>query len=288
MIHKRVLVPTRVRRPPATGWSWVDRRFVREHMAYLSREATLLYFILCAVADKHGMSFYGDGTLAVMLHIPLSALVQARDELLARDLIAHEVRFTQILSLLPPLNRRGSEPGAGLMQLGEILRRAAALSCPDGERSCAMNVALWAEIRRLAEIEKLSARMISRRLRCSWRTVARVLELEQPPVRRVPSHASLLDRYKAKIDALLARYPELSAVRIHEEIARGPDGYTGSVITVRRYVRPIRPARVASIKKSTTSRLRPCRWTGVSAAAFPSETRPARSRSWWPCSATAG
>ena len=106
-----------------------------------------------------------------------------------------------------------------------------------------MNVALWAEIRRLAEIEKLSARMISRRLRCSWRTVARALELEQPPVRRVPSHASLLDRYKAKIDALLARYPELSAVRIHEEIARGPDGYTGSVITVRRYVRPIRPAR---------------------------------------------
>ena len=48
--------------------------------------------------------------------------------------------------------------------------------------------------------------------------------------------------YKAKIDALLARYPELSAVRIHEEIARGPDGYAGSVITVRRYVRSIRPA----------------------------------------------
>ena len=104
-------------------------------MAYLSREATLLYFILCAVADKHGMSFYGDGTLAVMLHVPLSTLVQARDELLARDLIAHEVRFTQVLSLLPPLARRGSEPGAGLMQLGDILRRAAARSYPDGERS---------------------------------------------------------------------------------------------------------------------------------------------------------
>ena len=135
MIPKRVLVPSRIRRPPATGWSWVDRRFVREHMAYLSREATLLYFILCAVADKHGMSFYGDGTLAVMLHVPLSALVQARDELLARDLIAHEERFTQVLSLLPPLARRSSEPGRGLMQLGDILRRAAALSCPDGGRN---------------------------------------------------------------------------------------------------------------------------------------------------------
>ena len=135
MIPKRVLVESRVRRPPATGWSWVDRRFVRDHMAHLSREATLLYFILCAVADKHGMSFYIDGTLAVMLHVPLSTLVQARDELLARDLIAHEARFTQVLSLLPPLARRSSEPGRGLMQLGDILRRAAALSCPDGERN---------------------------------------------------------------------------------------------------------------------------------------------------------
>ena len=35
-----------------------------------------------------------------------------------------------------------------------------------------MKVGLWAEIRRLAEIEKLSARVISRRLHCSWRTVA--------------------------------------------------------------------------------------------------------------------
>ena len=134
MIPKRVMVPDRVRRPPPTGWSWVDRRFVREHMAYLSREATLLYFILCAVADKHGMSFYGDGTLAVMLRVPLSALVAARDELLVRDLIAHEVRFTQVLSLLPPRARRGSEPGAGLMELGDILRRAIASTPPDRER----------------------------------------------------------------------------------------------------------------------------------------------------------
>jgi hypothetical protein len=135
MIPKRILVPDRLRQPPATGWSWVDRRFVREHMAYLSREATLLYFILCAVADKHGMSFYGDGTLAVMLRVPLPVLASARDELLARDLIVHELRFTRVLSLLPPLQQRRSGPDAGLMQLGEILRRAAALSCPDGERS---------------------------------------------------------------------------------------------------------------------------------------------------------
>src|SRR6202049_2884065 len=107
-----------------------------------------------------------------------------------------------------------------------------------------MKVGLWAEIRRLAEIEKLSARALSRRLHCSWRRCAQTLKWEQPPPSLGPGRVSLLDPYKAKIDALLARYPELSAVRIHEEIARGPDGYTGSVITVRRYVRSIRPARV--------------------------------------------
>jgi transposase len=106
-----------------------------------------------------------------------------------------------------------------------------------------MNVALWAEIRRLAEIEKLSGRAISRRLRCSWRTVAAALEMDQPPARRAPCRGSLLDAHKAKIDALLARSPALSAVRVCEEISRGPDGYTGSACTVRRYLRAIRPAR---------------------------------------------
>jgi len=134
MIQKRILVPARLRRPPATGWSWVDRRFVREHMAHLSREAVLLYFFLSAVADRHGLSFYGDGTLAALLRMTLPALVQAREELLAHDLIAHEARFTQVLSLPPPGQRRRDEPGQGLMQLGEILRRATELTHSNEER----------------------------------------------------------------------------------------------------------------------------------------------------------
>ena len=135
MTQKPILVPERLRRPPDTGWSWVDRRFVREHMAYLSREAVLLYFFLSAVADKHGLSFYGDGTLATLLRITPPALIQARDELLARDLIAHEVRFTQVLSLLPPRQRRHGEPDQGLLQLGDILRQAVMTSQVHHERS---------------------------------------------------------------------------------------------------------------------------------------------------------
>ena len=106
-----------------------------------------------------------------------------------------------------------------------------------------MNVALWAEIRRLAEIEKCSCRAIARRLHCSRHTVAAALQLDQPPGREVSQRTSLLDPYKAKIDALLAKAPDLSAVRIREEISRGPEGYQGSAIVVRRYLRTIRPPR---------------------------------------------
>jgi transposase len=106
-----------------------------------------------------------------------------------------------------------------------------------------MNVALWAEIRRLAEIEQLSGRAIAQRLHCSRHTVAAALQLEQPPAQTAAPRASLLDPYVEQIKELLAKYPDLSAVRIHEEIARGPQGYRGSTCIVRRLVRQLRPAR---------------------------------------------
>ena len=106
-----------------------------------------------------------------------------------------------------------------------------------------MKVALWAEIRRLAEIDKLSGRAIARRLHCSRHTVAAALKLQQPPAPTPARRASVLDPYLEQIQDLLARYPDLSAVRIREEIARGPQGYTGSTISLRRYLRQVRPAR---------------------------------------------
>ena len=104
-----------------------------------------------------------------------------------------------------------------------------------------MKVAIWAEIRRLHEVEKLSRRAIALQVNCSRNTVARALRLDQPPSRQRASRASLVDPFRAQIDALLARYPTLSAVRIHEEISKPPDGYSGSVIVLRRYLRKIRP-----------------------------------------------
>jgi len=107
-----------------------------------------------------------------------------------------------------------------------------------------MKVAVWAEIRRLSEIDKLSGRVIARRLHCSRHTVAAALEMQQPPSSQAARRANLLDPYLEQINNLLAKYPDLSAVRIREEISRGPQGYTGSTIAVRRYLRRVRPAHV--------------------------------------------
>jgi hypothetical protein len=123
MISKRILVPERLRRPPATGWSWVDRRFLREHGDYLSREALLLYFFLAAVADRHGLSFYSDRTLSSRLRLSPQALERAREELLECDLIACQLPLVQVLSLPTRGVSRRPEPGQGLIRLGELFGR---------------------------------------------------------------------------------------------------------------------------------------------------------------------
>jgi hypothetical protein len=68
-----------------------------------------------------------------------------------------------------------------------------------------MKVALWAEIRRLAEIEKLTGRMIARQLHCSRHTVAKALALEQPPAQQAARRGSLLTPYVEQIQELLAK-----------------------------------------------------------------------------------
>ena len=107
-----------------------------------------------------------------------------------------------------------------------------------------MKVSQWAEIRRLAEVEKMSQRQIAERLHCCWRTVKKALAMEHPPDKTSRHRrGSVLDPYKPKIDALIAKYPELSATRVLEEIHKGADGYTGQISVVRGYLRQIRPAR---------------------------------------------
>ena len=125
MIPKQILVADRVRRPPREGWSWIDRRFLRERAPRLSHEAIFLYFFLAAVSDKDGLSFYGDATIALRLRMAEAVVVRARDELVAADLVAYRAPLAQVLSLpAATIQRRGG----GLAQFGEILRSLASPS----------------------------------------------------------------------------------------------------------------------------------------------------------------
>ena len=91
----------------------------------------LLYLFLAAVADRHGLSFYSDNTLSCRLHLPLPVLEKARQELLDRDLIAHQLPLVQVLALPTPGVQRRAEPGQGLMLLGDVFRQVAAAATPD-------------------------------------------------------------------------------------------------------------------------------------------------------------
>jgi hypothetical protein len=119
MIAKQVLVPDRVRRPPTTGWSWIDRRFLRERAPRLTHEAIVLYFFLAAVSDKDGLSFYSDAAIAVRLRMSEAAVVAARDELIREDLVAYRAPLAQVLSLPRAVVERR---GGGLVHFGEMLR----------------------------------------------------------------------------------------------------------------------------------------------------------------------
>ena len=131
MTHKRVLVADRVRRPPASGFSWIDRRFLHEFAGRLSHDAILLYFFLAAVSDQHGLSYWRDVTVAVRLRMREEAVVAARDELLTLDLVAYHPPLTQVLSLPVPrrVERGGRGTLHGLKALTEIL------SPPDGSEA---------------------------------------------------------------------------------------------------------------------------------------------------------
>lgn len=122
MIEKRILAPDRVRRPPNTGFSWIDRRFLHEFAPRLSHDALVLYFFLAAASDKHGLSYYRDASIAVRLRIREQTVMAARDELITYDLVAFHEPLTQVLSL-PPRGRTERHGPHGLHAVGQIFRQ---------------------------------------------------------------------------------------------------------------------------------------------------------------------
>jgi hypothetical protein len=108
MLNKRPQPPRPDRIRSIHGsFSWIDHRFLRQGFDQgLTRLEKLLYFVLVAVSNSDGVSFYSDERLAEVLEIRHShELTGARSELVARDLIAFKDGIYQVLEL-PPGARR--------------------------------------------------------------------------------------------------------------------------------------------------------------------------------------
>ena len=93
------------------SFSWIDHRFLREGFDQgLTRLEKLLYFVLVAVSNQDGVSFYSDARLAELLDIRFPhELKAARNELVARDLIAYEGGIYQVLDLPVRPSRNGHD-----------------------------------------------------------------------------------------------------------------------------------------------------------------------------------
>ena len=135
-VKREPIDPERIRRLPPEGFSWIDRRFVREGLIdRLSPEASILYFFLVAVSDAQGLSFYADPTISKMLKLDQEELTGARRRLVRAGLILYQHPLYQVLPL-PPKKEKLSKPafsscarkerGGDSMSLGDVLKLAMA------------------------------------------------------------------------------------------------------------------------------------------------------------------
>jgi hypothetical protein len=131
-IEKHPIDPSRLRRIPS-GFSWIDRRFVRDGwIERLSRDEILLYFFLVTVADREGLSYYSDARTSATLKIPPEALLRARERLLDLRLIAYQAPLYQVLDFArPEVASLCDEPET----IGSILHRIRSAGKADSGRT---------------------------------------------------------------------------------------------------------------------------------------------------------
>ena len=99
MINKKVLNAQRVR-SISGSFAFLEHRFLRDGFwQSLSHHELLLYFFLTMVGDRDGISFYSYDRIISILRLRLDEYIQARDALIAKDLIAFDGHLLQVLSL---------------------------------------------------------------------------------------------------------------------------------------------------------------------------------------------
>jgi hypothetical protein len=79
-------------------FAWVDHR-LRDRLRILSLEEIALLLFLPLAADKRGLSFWADATIARTLPLSEGDVITARFRLVARGLIAYRYPLYQLLPL---------------------------------------------------------------------------------------------------------------------------------------------------------------------------------------------
>jgi hypothetical protein len=98
-LQRTPLRPERVRRIDG-GFAFVPNRFLHDgFFVSLTHVERSLYLFLVLAGDRNGVSFYGYDRICGALELVLDDYLQARNSLLAKDLIAFDGARFQVLSL---------------------------------------------------------------------------------------------------------------------------------------------------------------------------------------------
>ena len=89
--------PTRLRTLPR-HFAWIDHR-LRDRLRELSLEEIALLLFLHLAADRYGLSFWADATIARHLRLGEGDVIQARFRLVAKGLVAYRYPLYQLLPL---------------------------------------------------------------------------------------------------------------------------------------------------------------------------------------------
>jgi hypothetical protein len=112
MVRKKIINPHRIRSIKG-GFSFIPHRFVTDgFLGSLSAPELLLYLFLVTVSDRHGLSFYGSGSICSLLHMKSENYRKARQDLIEKDLIDFDGAIFQVLELpSSPDGQASYDPG---------------------------------------------------------------------------------------------------------------------------------------------------------------------------------
>ena len=110
-VSRAPILPDRIRCIGGQSFAFVPHRFLREgFLCSLTADEQRLYLFLVLAADRNGLSFYHYDRIAAILEMALDDYVEARNGLLAKDLIAFDGSRFQVLSLPAKPVPRASSP----------------------------------------------------------------------------------------------------------------------------------------------------------------------------------